>query len=116
MDWKSHLDEQSANLAEFRRTHPAAGQGFTAMHKASMVDGALSAKEKELIALAIGIATRCVDCIGFHLRAAIKAGATRDEIAEVISVNMMMGGGPAYMYGVKALEAFDQLSGGQGKG
>ena len=43
-------------------------------------------------------------------KASIAAGATRQEIAETVSVCVMMGGGPAYMYGVKALEAYDQLS------
>jgi len=110
MDWKKHLDETSANLAEFRRTHESAGQGFTALHRGTMAEGSMTAREKELVALGIGIATRCVDCIGFHVRAAIKAGASRDDVAGVIGVATMMGGGPAYMYGVKALEAFDQLS------
>ena len=110
MDWKKHLDETSANLAEFRRTHEAAGQGFTAMHRGSMGKGVLTRREKELVALAIGISQRCVDCIGFHVQGAIRAGASRDDIAEVIGVATMMGGGPVYMYGVKALEAYDQLS------
>ncbi|MBF9036073.1 carboxymuconolactone decarboxylase family protein [Rhodobacterales bacterium HKCCE2091] len=110
MDWKAHLDETSANLAEFRRTHDAAGKGFTAMHRGAMGEGSLTLREKEMIALAIGIATRCVDCIGFHVQGAIKAGASREDIAETIGVAVMMGGGPAYMYGVKALEAYDQLS------
>jgi alkylhydroperoxidase/carboxymuconolactone decarboxylase family protein YurZ len=51
-----------------------------------------------------------VDCIGYHVQGAIKAGATREDVADTISVAVMMGGGPAYMYGVKALEAYDQLS------
>ena len=112
MDWKAHLDGQAANLADFRRTHQEAGRGFTTMHRAAMTPGALGTKEKELIALAIGVSQRCVDCIGFHVQAAARAGATRDEIAEVVGVNVLMGGGPAYMYGVKALEAYDQLIGG----
>ena len=60
--------------------------------------------------LAIGIIRQCNDCIGFHVKAAVAAGATRDEIAETITVTMYMGGGPAYMYGAKALDAFDQLT------
>ena len=110
MDWKAHLKETSENLAAFRKIQPETGHGFTALHRGAMAPGALDLKQKELIALAIGIADRCVDCIGFHLQGAVKAGATREEIAETISVAVMMGGGPAYMYGVKALEAYDQLA------
>ena len=109
MDWQAQLKETSDNLRKFRDVQPETGLGFTALHKASMKDGALDLKTKELMALAIGISARCVDCIGFHLQGAVKAGATRDDIAETVSVAVMMGGGPAYMYGVKALEAYDQL-------
>lgn len=113
MDWKAHLDETSANLAAFRRVRPEAGAGFTGMHRASMkAEGSMTVRERELVALGIGIATRCVYCIGFHVQGAVRAGATRDDIADTISVATMMGGGPAYMYGVKALEAYDQLYGG----
>jgi len=110
MDWKTELAEANANMETYRGTEPGTAAGFTALHQASMAAGALSKKDKELIALSIGISKQCVDCIGFHVKAAIAQGATRDEVAETVSVCVMMGGGPAYMYGVKALEAFDQLA------
>lgn len=110
MDWKAELAEANKNLAAYRQVKPDGAAGFSAMHKAAMPAGALGVKEKELMCLAIGIIRQCVDCIGFHVKAAIAAGATKDEIAEVITVCVYMGGGPAYMYGVKALEAFDELS------
>lgn len=110
MNWTTELANANANLENFSKAQSDAAAGFTALHAASMKPGALDAKQKELIALAIGISKQCVDCIGFHVQAAIAKGATRDEVAETISVAVMMGGGPAYMYGVKALEAFDQLS------
>ncbi len=110
MDWTAHLKETSETLATFRQMHPEAGQGFTALHRGTMAEGHLDVKTKELIALSIGVSTRCVDCIGFHVQAAAKAGATREDVAEAVGVAMMMGGGPAYMYGVKAIEAYDQLT------
>ena len=110
MDWTTHLKATSETLRAFREIQPETGHGFTALSRAAMAPGALGRKEKELIALAIGIAARCVDCIGYHVEGAARAGATRDEVAETISVAVMMGGGPAYMYGVKALEAWDQLA------
>ncbi|MCV6587105.1 MAG: carboxymuconolactone decarboxylase family protein [Marinibacterium sp.] len=109
MDWTAYLKDTSGCLAEFRKEQPAAAKGFTGMHHAAMGDGALDVKTKELLALAIGVSQRCLDCIGFHVQAAKKAGATRAEVAETVSVAMMMGGGPAYMYGAKVLQAFDQL-------
>jgi AhpD family alkylhydroperoxidase len=111
MDWKAYLTHQSTTLDTFRKTHPDAAKGFTALHHGTLADGALSVREKELQALAIGIVKQCTDCIGFHVQAAHKAGATRAQVAETVGVAMMMGGGPAFMYGAKALEAWDQLAG-----
>ena len=74
--------------------------------------GVLDAKTKELVALAISVADRCDPCIGFHVEALVKAGASREEVADVLSVCIQMGGGPSLMYSAKALEAFDQLSAG----
>ncbi len=109
MNWTDELDTSTANLTKLRQLQPELAKGFTALHHGTMGAGALDVKQKELIALSIGIAKQCVDCIGFHVRAAIKAGASREEVAETISVAVMMGGGPTFMYGAKALEAYDQL-------
>ena len=109
MDWKSKLDDTNAALKAFREDRPETASGFTALHRAAMAEGAMSLREKELVALGIGIAKQCVDCIGFHVQGAAKAGASRDDIADTVSAAVMMGGGPAYMYGVHALEAYDQL-------
>ena len=110
MDWKDYLAAENRNLAEFRGIKPEAAAGFAGLAKAVMGEGELGVKQKELICLAIGIIRQCNDCIGFHVKAAVRAGATRDEVAETIAVTMYMGGGPAYMYGAKALEAYDQFA------
>jgi len=73
--------------------------------------GAFDPKTKELMAVAIAIATHCEDCIVYHVRAAIKHGASREEVAETIGVAVEMGGGPSAVYGAEALEAYDQLAG-----
>ena len=83
--------------------------GFGSLHKAAMADGELSAKTKELIALGIAITVRCDGCIAYHIHDAIHAGANRDEILETIGVAVLMGGGPAVMYGAEALDALEQF-------
>lgn len=80
--------------------------GFAATHKAALTDGVLDAKTKELMALAVSIATTCDGCIASHARGAARAGATPDEVAETIGVAILMAGGPATVYGPRALEAF----------
>ena len=83
---------------------------FSTLADTAITNGSLSPKIKELIALAIGISGRCDGCIGFHTSAAIRHGAIREEVLETIGVAIYMGGGPSYVYGAQALEAFDQLT------
>ncbi|MCU4653303.1 carboxymuconolactone decarboxylase family protein [Roseibacterium sp. SDUM158016] len=111
MDWKDTLRHTSSILRPMRAEEAATAQGFHALHEAALAEGALSTKQKELIALAIAVSKQCVDCIGFHVKAAIRAGATRSEVAEMVNVCVLMNGGPGYMYGAKVMEAYDQLSG-----
>ncbi|WP_254679668.1 carboxymuconolactone decarboxylase family protein [Celeribacter baekdonensis] len=89
---------------------PSVLMPYSQLVKAASGDGALEAKTKELMAFAISIAIRCEDCIVFHLRAALKHGASRDEVIEAISVAIEMGGGPSVVYGGRALEALEGLS------
>ena len=77
--------------------------------KTSTVVMQVMEKIKELIALAIGITVRCDGCIAFHVHDVVKAGATHDEIVEAIGVAIMMGDGPAVVYGSQALEALEQF-------
>lgn len=88
---------------------PETMQGFGALHKAAVAENVLSTKTKELIALSIGIAVRCDGCIAYHVNGALEAGASREEIVETIGVAVMMGGGPAVVYGCEALEALNQF-------
>lgn len=115
MNFAKELAVTMDNLDNYQAEQPHGAAGFSKMHQGAIFEGALSVKHKELIALAIGIARQCSDCIGFHTRAAMKAGATKEEVAETVSVSILMGGEPAYMYGARALEAFDQFeeNGGQ---
>ena len=83
--------------------------GFGQLHKQVFPDGALTTKTKELITLAICITSLCEGCIAVHVRSALRAGATRQEIAEAIGVAIYMGGGPAVVFGCMALEALEQF-------
>lgn len=111
MDWNAYLSNASNNLGSFRKAAPETAKGFGALSLAALTEGAVTLRNKELICIGIGIAKQCDDCIGFHVKAAIHAGVTRQEIVETISVAMYLGGGPSFMHGAKALDAFDQLSG-----
>jgi len=83
--------------------------GFGQLHRQAMAEGALSTKVKELITLSISITSRCEGCIAVHVRGALRAGATRQEVLEAIGVAVYMGGGPAMVYGCEAYEALGQF-------
>ena len=100
----------SGDLKKLRNDIPETMQAFSALAKAATRDGALDKKTKELIALAIGVSTRCDDCIAFHAKAAVDHGATRDEVMETLGMAIYMGAGPSAMYASHALAAFNQFS------
>lgn len=96
-------------LHKLTKELPGPLAGFSQLHKDAMSDGVLSNQTKELIALGIAIVTNCDGCIAWHVHDALLAGATRPEILETIGVALMMGGGPAAIYGCEALEALEQF-------
>ena len=100
----------SGGMKVLRQDIPATMQAFSDLARAATRPGALDTKTKELIALAIGIATRCDGCIGFHMQALVKLGVTREEVQETLGMAVYMGGGPSVMYAADAMLAFDQLS------
>jgi AhpD family alkylhydroperoxidase len=102
--------EQLKNLTgRLRNEIPDTMAGFGALHKGATQAGVVDTKTKELIALGIAVAVRCDGCIAFHVHDAIVAGASREEILESVGVAVLMGGGPALMYGAEALAALDQF-------
>lgn len=76
----------------------AFGALFQGIMRDSSADGGLSGKQKELIALAIGVASRCESCIYAHVEKCLKMGASSREVMDAASVAVMMGGGPMYTY------------------
>lgn len=105
-EYRKHLQGLMGRL---RGQIPGTMRGFGTLHQESMKAGALDEKQKELIALGIGITSRCDGCIAFHTHEALAHGASREEINETIGVAIAMGGGPALMYASHALEALDQF-------
>jgi len=108
-DHSKHYNDLTQLIKELGASIPDTIAGFNSLHKASTAEGVLSTKTKELIALGIAITVRCDGCIAFHVHDAIESGASSEEIIETIGVAVMMGGGPALMYGCEALEALNQF-------
>ena len=100
----------SAGLATLKAGTPEVVKSFHDLGRAATANGALSSKMKELIALALGVASRCDPCIGFHMQTLVKLGVTRQEIDETLGVTTYMGGGPSLMYAASAIAAFNEFS------
>ncbi|WP_406662962.1 carboxymuconolactone decarboxylase family protein [Gallaecimonas sp. GXIMD1310] len=110
-NFPQHYEELCHWMETLSLDIPEAMQGFSTLHEASVKPGALGAKTKELIALGIAITVRCDGCISFHVHDALEAGASKEEIAETVSVAILMGGGPSVVYGIEAMQALSQFQG-----
>jgi AhpD family alkylhydroperoxidase len=106
----SITSDVSKALGTLRKEIPETMQSFNGLSKAALTAGALSALEKELIALAIGVASRCDACIGFHVKALIRLGVTREQFMETLGVCTYMGGGPSLMYAAEAVRAYEEFT------
>jgi AhpD family alkylhydroperoxidase len=97
-------------LGAMRKDVPDTMRGFSALAKAALAPGVMSALDKELIALAIGVASRCDACIGFHIKTLIKLGVSRAQLMETLAVCTYMGGGPSVMYAAQAVRAYEEFT------
>jgi AhpD family alkylhydroperoxidase len=100
----------SRELAEKRRAlTPETEKTFQAFSRQVFADGALSAKAKQLIAVAVAHVTQCPYCIKGHTKAALRHGATRQELMEAIWVAAEMRAGGAYAHTAISLTAMDEV-------
>jgi len=106
LEYYQHMEER---LMQLGREMPGPMTGFARLHKKALEEGVLSAKTKELMALAISIVIHCEGCIAYHVHDAVEAGATRRELLETIGVALLMSGGPGSICAAHALDAIDQF-------
>lgn len=99
----------SREISEKRRAlAPTAEKAFQAFSRQIFADGALPAKTKQLIAVAVAHVTQCPYCIKGHTKAALRQGATREELMEAIWVAAEMRAGAAYAHSAIALATMDE--------
>jgi AhpD family alkylhydroperoxidase len=107
---RKELAEPSRRLREHV---PDVIGAYATLHDAAMTEGALPAKVKELIALAIGATKECDGCVAAHGRGAARQGATEAEVAEAMGVVVLMNGGPGTVWGARALAAYRDFADGE---
>lgn len=114
-DAKKFYETWPATMNATKAMNPDIGKAFGAFFQGLMKDssseGGLDVKQKELIALGIGVTSRCDACIYSHVEKCLKAGASRKEIMDAAGVAVMMGGGPVYTYTSVVAAALGHLQG-----
>jgi AhpD family alkylhydroperoxidase len=106
---KEFYENAGNKMAKMNKAMPVMSAGFGGLFAKVMTDGAITLLEKELIALAIGVAVHCPPCIYAHVKKCFDAGATKEQILEAASVAVVMGGGPAYTHVMEVIDAIEAL-------
>lgn len=109
-DYQSPQDLTLA--AELVRLAPTEAKAFLALKAAAEREGgAIPARWRELISVAVALTTQCAYCIDVHTRQAAAAGATREELAETAFIAAALRAGAAVGHGLLALRMFDAAAG-----
>lgn len=105
-----HDSDDLKTLAELEKLAPTEFKGFAALDSiVGRDDGAIPRKYRELLALAVACTTQCPYCLDVHTRAAKRAGATREEVAEAAFISAALRAGAAVTHGALTLKLFDKL-------
>ena len=110
----AHMNDRLTEIARLtdrlKDKYPAESNAFFNFMKKAEEGAALSAKQKELINLGLSLAAQCEWCIAVHVKHAVHAGASRDEMVEAGFQAVLMHGGPALMYLVPFFQALDEFA------
>jgi AhpD family alkylhydroperoxidase len=105
LDWNEYQKELGARIGELIKLSPDTVRGYQTLSAANSKTGKLDEKIRQLISLAVAVTTHCDGCIVVHSEAALKAGATREEISEALGVAVAMNAGAALVYSTRVLDA-----------
>jgi AhpD family alkylhydroperoxidase len=108
-DWLAQLTNTRKAAAPFAASNPKMLDAFRNLNAAQGSNGALDAKTRELIALAVAVTTRCDSSIASHAEAARKAGVTEAELSDALGTAIALNAGAAYVYSMRTMEAFGQF-------
>lgn len=108
-NWVNQMENTKAAVTPFAQNNPKMLSAFQALNAAQGANGALDAKTRELIALAVAVTTRYDSCIAAHANAARKAGVTEAELSDALGTAIALNAGAAYVYSLRAMEAHAQF-------
>lgn len=116
MDWNEYHRQFGARVGDLMKLSPDTVKGYQTLSTANSATSKLGEKTRQLISLAVAITTKCDGCIVHHTDAALKAGATKEEIAEALGVAVGMNAGAALVYSTRVLDAVEAKSGQSARG
>lgn len=105
-DWNDYRKQVGTRIAEIGKISPETIRGYRALGDAGSKTDLLGPKVRELISLAVAVTRQCDGCIAVHTDAAIKHGATREEIAEALGVAVAVNAGAALIYSARVMDAY----------
>jgi len=106
IDWNEYQRQIQARNVEIGRSNVDIIRGYRTLTEAGSKTGLLDAKTRELISLAVAVTLHCDGCIVVHTDAALKHGATKEEIVEALGVAIAVNAGSALIYSGRVLDAF----------
>jgi AhpD family alkylhydroperoxidase len=106
LDWNEYHKQVLAGVGDIGRMSPDVVKGYQVLSGASSKTGLLGAKVNELISLAVAVTVRCDGCIAVHTANAIRAGASREEIAEALGTAIAVNAGATLVYSTRVMDAF----------
>ena len=109
INWSELLPSIQKAFGALGKSNPKMVKAYMALGESSAENDVLDTKTRELISIAVAITSRCDGCIAAHTDAAIKAGASREEVAATLATAISLNAGAAYIYSLRALEAYDTL-------
>jgi AhpD family alkylhydroperoxidase len=110
MDWNEYRQQLAAGAREIGQLSPDTIKGYVELHSAGRKADLLGAKVRELIALAVAVTLRCDGCIAVHTEAAIKYGASKEQIVEALGVAIAVNAGAALVYSSRVMDAVKEYS------
>jgi alkylhydroperoxidase/carboxymuconolactone decarboxylase family protein len=90
-----------AKFPEIGSNCPELSKKFFDWYNAVFAEGALSAREKSLIALGVAHAVQCPYCIDAYSRDALEKGADLDQLTEAVHVSAAIRGGASLVHGIQ---------------
>jgi AhpD family alkylhydroperoxidase len=106
IDWEAYRKQLAETVAQIGRASPDIVRGYRAISEGAAKIGKLDAKTRELISLAVAVTARCDGCIVTHVEAAVRNGASREEVIEALGVAISVNAGAALVYSARTLDAF----------